>query len=134
MSGVQGENTAHRFSTGGLVLGLVECAVNFTVLVKRKAGGGWAVDTVNAAVYKPSGNVAVCGLDVANVQEGVTLPQAGLRVALLVLGDFGVHGCCCGVRQAANGIGRTFGFLFQAALQNAGRPKGKMQPALFIVN
>ena len=95
---------------------------------------GRAVDAVNAAVYKPSGNVAVCGLDVANVQEGVTLPQAGLRVALLVLGDFGVHGCRCGVRQAANGIGRTFGFLFQAALQNACRPKRKMQPALFIVN
>ena len=97
--GLQGENAPHRFGTGGLVLGLAECAVNFAVLVKRKAGGGRALDAVNAAVYKLSGNVAVCGLDVANVQEGVTLPQAGLRVALLVLGDFWVHGCRCGRRQ-----------------------------------
>ena len=130
--GVQGENAPHRFCTGGLVLGLVECAVNFAVLVKRKAGGGRTLDAVNAAVYKPSGNVAVCGLDVANVQEGVTLLQAGLRVALLVLGDFWVHGCRCGRRQMVSA--ERSAFYFQAALQNACRPKGKMQPALFIVN
>ena len=37
--GLQGENAPHRFVTGGLVLGLAECAVNFAVLVKRKAAG-----------------------------------------------------------------------------------------------
>ena len=46
---------------------MAERAADDAVLMKREGGCGWVSKPIDAAVDKPAGNLAICGLDVGNV-------------------------------------------------------------------